>query len=310
MHAQVPAGRYAILQAPATFGLRSHGVEQLPAVLLGHGLAQRLQARVAGQVEPGAPRSPERDPETNVMNAAAIVSYTKKLANAVGPLLSDGEFPIVLGGDCSIVLGTALALKRRGRYGLLFIDGQADFFQPEADPYGEAASMDLAFVTGHGPRLLTEFEGHAPLIKATDAVAFSFRDAEDQAEYGSQPLPEELRSFDLPTIRKIGITAAAQEAIAHVSRPELDGFWIHVDADCLDDAVMPAVDFRIPGGLQPEELATVLTMALDSGRAVGLEVTIYNAALDADGRAGKVLADLLAKALSKRVIGTPGTTFT
>jgi hypothetical protein len=55
---------------------------------------------------------------------------------------------------------------------LLFIDGQADFFQPEAEPYGEAASMDLALVTGHGPTLLTEFEGKAPLIRDTDAVAF------------------------------------------------------------------------------------------------------------------------------------------
>lgn len=298
MHEHLPTGRYAILKAPSTFGLRSSGVEQLPAVLLGHGLAQRLRARGAGNVEPGVPRSSDRDPETNVMNAAAIAGYTRKLADAVGPLLSDGEFPIVLGGDCSIVLGTALALHRRGRYGLLFIDGQADFFQPEADPHGEAASMDFAFVTGHGPRLLIEFEGRSPLIKPTDAVAFGFRDAEDQAEYGSQPLPKELRSYDLPTIRKIGITAAAREAIAHVSRAELDGFWIHVDADCLDDAVMPAVDFRIPGGLQPEELVTVLTMALASGRAVGLEVTIYNAALDADGRAGKVLADLLVKALT------------
>jgi arginase len=298
MHEQLPTARYAILEAPSTFGLRSSGVEQLPAVLLGHGLAQRLRARGAGHVEPGVPRSSDRDPETKVMNAAAIASYTRKLADAVGPLLSDGEFPIVLGGDCSIVLGTALALNRRGRYGLLFIDGQADFFQPEADPYGEAASMDLAFVTGHGPRLLIEFEGRSPLIKPTDAVAFGFRDAEDQAEYGSQPLPKELRSYDLPTIRKIGIAAAAREAIAHVSRAELDGFWIHVDADCLDDAVMPAVDFRLPGGLQPEELAKVLTMALASGRAVGLEVTIYNAALDADGRAGKVLADLLVNALA------------
>lgn len=298
MRAQAPACRYVFLEAPSTFGLRSQGVEQLPAVLLGHGVVQRLPARRAGRVEPGVPRSADRDPETKVMNAAAIVSYTHELANAVGPLLNDGEFPIVLGGDCSIVLGTALALNRRGRYGLLFIDGQADFFQPQADPYGEAASMDLAFVTGHGPRLLTEFEGRSPLIKPTDAVAFGFRDAEDQAEYGSQPLPSELRSFDLPTIHNMGIFAAARAAIAHLSRSELDGFWIHVDADCLDDAVMPAVDFRIPGGLQPEELETVLTMALDSGRAVGLEVTIYNAALDTDGRAGKLLADILVSALS------------
>jgi arginase len=159
--------------------------------------------------------------------------------------------------------------------------------------------MDLAFVTGHGPTLLTEFEGRSPLIRATDAVAFGFRDAEDQAEYGSQPLPKELRAFDLPTIHRMGIVAASREAIEDLCREELDGFWIHVDADCLDDAVMPAVDFRLSGGLLPEQFETVLTMALDSGRAVGLEITIYNPALDTDGRAGKLLTDLLVNALSK-----------
>jgi arginase family enzyme len=96
-----------------------------------------------------------------------------------------------------------------------------------------------------------------------------------------------------------GVVAAARDALAHLNRSELDGFWIHVDADCLDDAVMPAVDFRLPGGLRPRDLDTVLTMALDTGRAVGIEITIYNAALDPDGRAGKLLADLIATALSR-----------
>jgi arginase len=289
---------YAILEAPAIFGLRSTGVDQLPAALLRYGLAEGLQARHAGRVEPGAPRSGERDPLTNILNAPQIGSYTTKLADAVQSLLDKDEFPVVLGGDCSIVLGSALALRRRGRYGLLFIDGQADFFQPEAEPYGEAASMDLALVTGHGPAALTEFEGYAPLIRDADAIAFGFRDAEDQAEYGSQPLPAELRAFDLPTIRQLGIAVAAREAVTHLSRAELDGFWIHVDADCLDDAVMPAVDFRLPDGLTPEELRTVLSTALASGRAVGLEITIYNPALDHDGQAGRLLAGLLASVLS------------
>lgn len=291
--------RYAFLEAPSTLGLRSSGVERLPKVLLQHGLAERVPGRRAGRVAPRMPRSSDRDSQTKTLNASAIASYTHDLADALGPLLDDREFPVVLGGDCSIVLGPALALRRRGRYGLLFIDGQADFFQPEAEPYGEAASMDLAFVTGYGPTLLTEFEGHSPLIRDADAVAFGFRDAEDQAEYGSQPLPKELRSFDLPTIQRMGVAAAARDAIAHLSRSELDGFWVHVDADCLDDAVMPAVDFRIPGGLLPQQLETVLTLALDSSRAVGLEITIYNPALDDDGRAGKLLADLLVNALSK-----------
>jgi arginase len=289
---------YAILEAPSILGLRSTGVERLPSVLLEHGLAERLHARRAGRVEPDGARSAERDPVTKTLNARAIARYTSQLADAVEAIREKGEFPVVLGGDCTIVLGPALALRRRGRYGLLFIDGQADFFQPEAEPQGEGASMDLAFVTGHGPKLLTEFEGHRALVRDTDAVAFGFRDAEDQAEYGSQPLPAELLAFDLPAIRATGIADAARDAVAHLSRTELDGFWIHVDADCLDDAVMPAVDFRLPGGLTPEELVTVLKMALTSGRAVGLEVTIYNPALDADGSAGRLLTDLVVSALS------------
>jgi arginase len=291
--------RYAIIEAPSGLGLASKGVEGLPAALLQHGLAERLHARRAGRVEPDAAPAVERDALTNTLNARGIASYTHQLADALEPILSQGEFPIVLGGDCTIVLGSALAMRRRGRYGLLFIDGQADFFQPEAEPNGEAASMDLAFVTGHGPALLTEFEGFTPLVNDADAVAFGFRDAEDQIEYGSQPLPPELRAFDLPTIRELGIDAAAREAVAHLSRPELRGFWIHVDADCLDDAIMPAVDFRLPGGLSASELQTVLRTALRSGRAVGLEITIYNPTLDADDRAGRLLADSLVEVLSR-----------
>lgn len=291
--------RYAIVEAPSSLGLRSRGVEGLPAALLKHGLAERVHGRHAGRVEPDAAPGVERDVLTNTLNAPGIASYARKLADAIEPLLDQGEFPVVLGGDCSIVLGPALALRRRGRYGLLFIDGQADFFQPEAEPNGEAASMDLAFVTGHGPALLTEFEGLTPLVKNADAVAFGFRDAEDQIEYGSQPLPAELRAFDLPTIRRLGIVPAARDAVAHLSRSELGGFWIHVDADCLDDAIMPAVDFRLPGGLSASELQTVLSTALASGLAVGLEITIYNPTLDTDERAGRLLADLLTAVLSR-----------
>jgi arginase len=288
---------YAVLEAPSTLGLRSQGVERLPEVLLREGLAERVAARHAGCIKPDS-RSSQRDPETNVLNGKDIASYAYKLADALGALLDAGEFPIVLGGDCSIVLGSALALKRRGRFGLLFIDGQADFFQPEAEPHGEAASMDLALVTGYGPTLLTHFDGYSPLIRPTDAVAFGYRDHEDQAEFGSQPLPSELRAFDLATIQRIGLAIAAEEAVQHLSRSDLDGFWIHVDADCLDDTVMPAVDFRIPSGLSPEDLETVLRRALNSGKAVGIEVTIYNPTLDPDGRAGKLLTDLLVHALS------------
>ncbi|WP_395682828.1 arginase family protein [Inquilinus sp.] len=292
----MPIPPYAILEAPSTLGLATDGVEGLCDRLLDLGLAERIRARRAGRLAV-PPKDPVPDPETGTLNAKAIAAWSPGLADAVSAVLDAGEFPVVLGGDCTILLGPMLALRRRGRYGLFFIDGHADFFQPEAEPNGEGASMDLAFVTGHGPALLTDLEGRAPLVRAGDAVAFAYRDHEDQAKSGSQPLPPELRAYDLPAVRRMGADSAARAALDHLTRPELDGFFIHLDADCLDDAVMPAVEFRIPGGLSRDELAAVLGIALASGKAVGLEVTIYNPRLDADGSAGRGLADLLAAAL-------------
>ena len=290
--------RYAIIEAPSRLGLSTEGVEGLSGRLLDLGLAERIGARRAGRLAVPSGRD-VRDPDTQVLNAGTIVAWTPDLADAVGTVLDAGDFPVVLGGDCSILLGPMLALRRRGRFGLLFIDGHADFFQPEADPSGEAASMDLAFVTGYGPALLTDIEHRRPLVRAKDVAVVGYRDHDDQAEYGSQPLPDDLLAFDLPGVRSLGIEAVAREAVGHVTRPELDGFFIHLDADCLDDAIMPAVDFRIPDGLSTDELVLLVRTALASGKAAGLEVTIYNPRLDEDGSAGRTLVDALAAGLAQ-----------
>jgi arginase len=289
---------YAIIEAPSTLGLTADGVERLPDRLLGLGIAERIHARRARRLAV-PPKDPTPDPETGTLNARAIAAWSPKLADAVEAVLDAGEFPVVLGGDCTIVLGTMLAFRRRGRYGLFFIDGNADFFQPAAEPNGEGASMDLAFVTGYGPSRLTDIEGRGPLVRPEDAVAFAYRDHKDQEEYGSQPLPKGLKALDLPAVRAMGIEAAAREAVDHLMRDELEGFFIHVDADCLDDAIMPAVDFRVPGGLSWDELGVVLEVALASGKAVGLEITIYNPRLDEDGSAGRGLTNVVAAALGK-----------
>jgi arginase len=287
---------YAIIEAPSILGLKDSGVDELPGRLLEEGLATRIQGKVVRRLRTLEYRA-EREPQTLTLNAHAIAQWTPQLADAISDVVDEGQFPLVLGGDCSIVLGSTLALKRRGRYGLLFIDGHADFYQPEVNPNGEAASMDLAFATGYGPALLTDIEGRRPLVRAEDVSLFGYRDAEEQAQYGSQSLPRELRAFDLQTVRRNGIEATAREAVANVTRADLDGFFIHLDADSLNDAIMPAVDYRLEGGLSWEELIAVLRIAIGSGKAVGLEVAIYNPKLDRDGSAGRGLAHALADAL-------------
>lgn len=288
---------FAIIEAPSILGLKPSGVEHLPQTLLNNGLADRLHARLAAKLDTPDYDS-RRDAETLTLNARAIAQWSPQLANLVERVLDAGEFPLILGGDCSILLGSMLAFRRRGRYGLLFIDGHADFYQPEANPEGEAASMDLAFATGYGPDLLTNIENLKPLVRPEDAVVFGFRDAEEQQEYGSQPLPDETRSFALDQVRSMGIAAAAEEAVSHLERSELDGFFIHLDADSLNDDVMPAVDYRLPDGLTIEELVTILRRAIRSPKSAGLEVTIYNPRLDETGKAGKALTDALVKGLA------------
>jgi len=291
--------RYAIIEAPSILGLKPTGVERLPAVLLQHGLADQLHARRAGRVLPAVAYSAERDPQTLLLNAPGIAEYSGRLADAVADVIGRAEFPILLGGDCSIVLGSTLALRRRGRYGLLFIDGHADFYQPEALTSGEAASMDLGFATGRGPDLLANLEGLRPLVRDEDVVAFGFRDAQEQREYGSQPLPPAVLALELSEVRRLGARLAAQRAVEHLTAADkpTQGFFIHLDADVVSDALMPAVDYRMADGLSWDELRVVLQTALESGRAVGIEVTIYNPALDADGSSGRELARTLISAL-------------
>lgn len=289
----------AVLEAPSVLGLKPTGVERLSARLIENGIVDRLGARHGGRVEP-PPYGAERDPDTGTLNGRAIAEWTPRLADAVEDVLDRGEFPLVLGGDCSILLGAALALRRRGRVGLLFIDGHADFYQPEANPNGEAASMELAFATGYGPDALTNLEGRAPLFRPDDVVAFAFRDEHEQRQYGSQPLPREMLALGLREIRRTGAGAAVARALERLTSGGLEGFFIHLDADCLGDDIMPAVDYRIPGGLTWDELTQVLTAALSTGRAIGMEVTIYNPALDDDGRAGQGLTDLLVASLADR----------
>ena len=295
---------YAIVEAPSVLGLKPTGVDRLASSLLENGLAERVNARHAGRVE--APRYRRgQDAETGTLNARAIAQWSPQLADAITHVLDRGEFALILGGDCSILLGATLALKRRGRFGLLFIDGHADFYQPEANPNGEAASMDLAFATGHGPPLLADLEQRGPLVRPEDTVAFGFRDADEQRQHGSQSLPADVLALDLTTVRHMGIEHAAEVALERLTRPAVEGFFIHLDADCLDDRIMPAVDYRLPGGLSWNELKSVLTLAIASGRAVGLEVTIYNPALDDDGSAGRELTSTLVVALGTSAPWSP-----
>jgi arginase len=275
---------FTIIDAPSILGLRPTGVEYLPEALKAVGLMDRLNADYAGRVSP-LPYNSERDKVTLLLNPDSIKTFSVQLADRVSSLIRRRRYPIVLGGDCSIVIGNLLALRRLGRYGLFFIDGHADFYQPEASLTGEAADMDLAIVSGRGPDVLTNIDGLKPLVRDQDIILFGYRDREQAASFGSQDVRNtDIYSFDLTYVKEVGITTAASEAVKKLlQQDELLGFWIHIDADVLDDSIMPAVDYRLNGGLSFCELSELLKIIVASGRTVGMDITIFNPNFDLDG---------------------------
>jgi arginase len=289
---------FTIIEAPSNLGLKP-GVERLGDALLDAGLARRLDARRHARLAV-PPYDPVRDPATHMLNPTRIRDFSIMLADIVGPVVQRGSFPVVLGGDCSILLGNLLALRRTGRrHGLLFLDGHADFYQPEASTTGEAADMDLALSTGRGPDVVTNLEGLRPLMRDADVAMIGQRDAEQAAGYGSPPVPPTIFNQDLATLRRQGAEETARAAIEHLARKDLDGFWIHLDVDVLDDAIMPAVDYRMPDGLSWDELAIVLNAAMRSGKARGINVTIFNPDLDQDGHIARDLVNGLTRGLTR-----------
>jgi arginase len=283
--AGVPVPTYTIVEAPSHLGLCAEGVEALPEALLAVGLAERLAARRGERLSAPA-FDPRVDPETGMLNPGGLRNYAPRLADAVGAVLDDGAFPIVLGGDCSILLGAMLALRRRARYGLVHVDGHLDFRHPGwSGGIGAVAGEDLAGVTGRLEAELSDIDGLGPYVLDADTVHLGDRER----------WPDEVAA-----VAETGITALGLDEL-RARGPVVPAvpYWIHVDADVLDSALLGAVDSPAPGGLTFEELSALLRTLLD-GPAVGLQITVFDPDLDPDGSQASALTDCLVTGLGER----------
>lgn len=288
--------KLAVLDAPSNLGLRPPapgtvpGCYKAPWALRDAGLLDRIGAEDAGAVVP--PRYVATwEPGDGVRNGQAIAAYTRKLATRITALRDSGRFPVVLGGDCSILLGAAVALREAGRYGLAYLDAHSDFRHLGNSPHvGSAAGEDLALATGRGDDYLTDIGGLRPYVREEDVIVLGLRDEEDLGDFTGTGITsvraEEIGDDAVDAARKVLV------------RGELDGFWIHVDADVLDPSVLRAVDSPTPGGLDADRLVRLLRGLLRLPGAAGLQITIFDPDLDEDGSQAATLVDVLAAALT------------
>jgi len=292
----------AIVGAPSSIGIRPYDsgeprqLDRAPAVLRELGLVQRLGASDLGDVIPPAYRDYVRTPG-RVRNEAEVGAYSRKLAERMAVATSNGRLAVVLGGDCSIVLGCLLGARHstQGSVGLIYIDAHADFGTPEESHTGSAASMCLALAVGRGETPLARLSGDEALVHGKDVVLIGRRDAAEPW-YGHAALAAS-RILDIPgaALSERGVTEVATAALLSLTSAgsELRGFWIHLDADVINPTVMPAVDSPEPGGMTINEVVDLLTPFVRHPRALGLELTIYDPGLDPDRSCATRLVTLL-----------------
>jgi len=209
----------------------------------------------------------------------------------------------VLGADCSILLGNMLALRRLGRYGLVFMDGRDEFSYASGKQrhcgYFASAGLDLALATGYGPDALSNLSGLRPYVDERHVVLFGMVRDPGDAMLACEPANDCIaQQFRVERIRTLGARAAAEEALQYLKAQELDGFWIHLDSDVLDRSSMPCSDSAESGGLDFDELSDALRVFLSSERAVGLQLTIYDPELDPEGACGQRLVDSIVRAFT------------
>lgn len=291
---------YIFIDAPSDLGLKQTGVTGLGAKLKQYNLLEKLNAEQGPIVDLGTCiYSGKRDGDTGYLNMNTVREYTYKLSEVISPYIKHRRPFIVLGGDCSILLGSALALKKQGRYGLLFLDGHSDFYDSRLSETGEVAELDLGIVTGHGHPQLDDIDGLKPYFKPEDTVLFGFREERHDPPKGYRAVRKTgIHVFSLDDIRKQGFEKCLRLALQEVTKAEVDGFFIHLDADVLDDALMPAVDYRLEDGLSFQEVSSILKAAVDTGSIRGLDVTIYNPNLDQNDEAAIRMVACLAEGLS------------
>jgi arginase len=283
----------AVIDAPLDCSGAGRGEEHAPAALRAAGLIERLGARDAG-VADALIRDRRRDPATGVIGAADVRRATAAIRATVASVVEAGDRPLVVGGDCTLLIGVFEALAAGS--GLWFVDGHADFYDGESSPTGEAADMDLAILTGHGPPGL--LAGDRPLLDPAATVLLGHRPSEldpDVAFENARSVPA-IHALTAPELRERGPGAVGIEAADRLAGTPA---WLHLDLDVLDEQALPAVSYPQPLGLDWDELAALAQPLADAPSLLGISIADFNPDRDPDGAHALRVVDFLASLLAR-----------
>jgi arginase len=297
-----------ILGAPLDLGAGRRGVDMGPSALRLAGLNGKLaslgyQVEDLGNVSAPQQESTPTGPE-QAKYLPQIAKTCSKLAEAVEAVVSDGMFPLILGGDHSVAAGTVAgvsqAFRNRGEnVGLIWIDAHADMNTPESSPSGNVHGMPLACCLGRGPRELTDIFGYSPKVDKANVVLIGIRDVDIR----ERELVREsgITAFTMRDIDEQGLPTVMKEAIA-LANEGTSGFHLSLDMDAVDPDEAPGVGTPVRGGMTYREAHLAMETICDCSSMVSMEIVEVNPVLDSANRTALLGVELVTSAMGKKIL--------
>ena len=299
---QQPTGIFGV---PMDLGQDRRGVDMGPSAIRYarlQGALEELGYEVddLGNAETPLPETVEKEGE--IRHLAAVRGVCEEVAGRAEDMISAGLFPIFLGGDHSIAIGTVSGVARGfERTGVIWLDAHADFNTPKTSPSGNIHGMPLSVLTGSGHPDLVAIGGEGASVRTEDVVILGLR----SVDLEERRLLKEagIRVYTMKEVDAYGIASVVRRALNALSH--LDRVHVSLDLDVVDPDVAPGVGTPVRGGLTYREAHLVMELINEAGIATSLDVVEVNPILDDRNGTAALAVELVASLMGRQIIGVP-----
>ena len=292
-----------LIGVPVDMGAGRRGVDMGPSAIRYAGLGERIRQLGYATTDEGnlALYSPESFPvgDPHLKYLEPILTVCEKLADLVTRTSGPDDFPLVIGGDHSLALGSITgAAKAHTPLGVIWIDAHADFNTDQTTPSGNIHGMPLAALAGFGEKRLVSFGGFSPKVSPAHIAIVAARDLDP----GERALLREahVRVFTMKDIDHLGLPETMAQAL-EVATSGTNGLHVSFDMDSLDPVEAPGVGTPVRGGISYREAHLAMELIADSGKLTSLDMVEVNPILDRENRTADLAVELILSALGKRI---------
>lgn len=296
--------KLTIIGMPMDLGQMRRGVDMGPSAIRYAGIFERLSKLFSsiedlGDITVGRPET-VIDVQSNLRNLHLIAEKNQMLAEIVDKIIQSKSFPLVLGGDHSIAIGTLAGVsKHYTNLGVIWYDAHGDLNTAETSPSGNIHGMPLAVSLGYGHKQLTNILGAAPKIKPEHVVIIGARSLDE----GERRLIKELeiKVFTMHEIDRLGMTKVMECTIEYL-KDKTDGVHLSLDLDGLDPNDAPGVGTPVPGGISYRESHLAMEMLAESGLITSAEFVEVNPILDERNKTASLAVALMGSLFGEKLL--------